>query len=144
MVQHILVAVDGSEGSRRAAYYARDLALQTGARLTLLVVIRPPSTVALPPFDAFSMTRAQPDPEHLAAARVLLDEVEAALPADKRGSLVALGQDVAETIDEEARKAGADLVVCGARGLGAAERFVLGSVSEALVRQGGRPVLVVH
>lgn len=144
MVHHILVAVDGSECSRRAAHFARDLATQTGAHLTLLVVIRPPTAVALPPFDAFSMTRPHPDPEHLAAARALIDEVEAALPEGSASSEVVLGNDTAAAIVEEARKAKADLVVVGARGIGAAERLVVGSISEAVVRTAGRPVTVVH
>ena len=36
-----------------------------------------------------------------------------------------------------------DLVVLGARGLGAIERFVLGSVSEGVLRHADRPVLIV-
>jgi nucleotide-binding universal stress UspA family protein len=37
-----------------------------------------------------------------------------------------------------------DLVVVGARGLGALERFLLGSVSETVLHHAGRPVLIVR
>lgn len=144
MVHSILVAIDGSAGSRKAATFARDLAGQTGARLVLLVAITPPSTTPLPPFDSFSMTRPSPDPEHLAAARALMDEIEASLPQGQATAQVALGPDPADTICQEAAKADVDLVVVGARGLGAAGRLLVGSVSEKVVREAGRPVLVVH
>jgi nucleotide-binding universal stress UspA family protein len=143
MVNHILVAVDGSETATRAAHYARDLAKQTGAHLTLLIVITPPSAVAVPPFDVVSITRAHPDEKHIAAARAVMDEVEAALGA-QASARVAISAKFAETICEEARKERADLLVVGARGLGAVERVVLGSVSEKVLREADRPVLVVR
>lgn len=144
MLTSILVAIDGSAGSRKAATFARDLARQTGAHLVLLVAIQPPSATPLPPFDSFSMTRPSPDPEHLAAARALMDEIEASLPKGQASAQVALGPDAADTICAEAAKAGVDLLVVGARGLGKAGRLLVGSVSEKIVREAGRPVLVVH
>ncbi|RKJ47427.1 universal stress protein, partial [Butyricicoccus sp. 1XD8-22] len=38
----------------------------------------------------------------------------------------------------------ADLIVCGATGLNAVERFLIGSVSEAIVRSAKCDVLVVR
>ncbi|MFZ5475865.1 MAG: universal stress protein [Myxococcota bacterium] len=143
MVTHILVALDGSETSTRAARFASDLARQTGARLTMLIVITPPSAVAVPPFDVWSITRAHPDGEHIALARKTMDEIEGEL-GDKAAARVALATNYAQAICEEARKEGADLIVVGARGLGAVERVVMGSVSERVLRDAGRPVLVVR
>lgn len=141
MITHILVGIDGSEGSSRAAFFARDLASQTGARLTMLVAIQPPSAVPLPPFDAFSITRAHPDPEHLAAARVVMDAIEAEL-GDQSTADVGFGAP-AETLVNKARELEVDLLVVGARGIGGAARLLLGSVSEAVLKDAGRPVLVV-
>jgi nucleotide-binding universal stress UspA family protein len=143
LVSHILVAVDGSEHARKAAYYARDLARQTGAHLTILVAVTPPSAVTIPPFDAVSITASQPDAAHLAAAQALMDELVADLGHGRAVPQVTIGPP-APTIAAEAERLGADLVVVGARGLGAAERFVLGSVSERLLRESERPVLVVR
>lgn len=138
MLTHILVAIDGSDGSRRAAYYARDLAAQTSARLTLLIAIEPPTAVTIPPFDAVSFTSSHPSPEHIAAAQTIMDEVAASLPDVHTRAVI--GHPV-PTICAEGE--GADLIVLGARGVSAAERMFLGSVSERVVREAGRPVLVV-
>jgi nucleotide-binding universal stress UspA family protein len=143
VINHILVAIDGSECSRHAAYFARDLARQTGAQLTLFVAIEPPSAVVVPPFDAVSITTAHPDPAHLAVAQKVMDEVKASLPGGRADTQVTLGHP-AETICSEAVRLGADLIVIGARGLTAAERILIGSVSEHVLRKAERPVLVVR
>ena len=41
-------------------------------------------------------------------------------------------------------KIGADLIACGSTGLNAVERFIIGSVSEAIVRNAKCDVLVVR
>ena len=43
-----------------------------------------------------------------------------------------------------AEKTVADLIVCGATGLNAVERFLIGSVSESIVRSAKCDVLVVR
>ena len=48
-----------------------------------------------------------------------------------------------EGLVEAAEEPGVELVVVGARGLGALERLVLGSVSDGVLRRVDRPVLVV-
>lgn len=143
MITHILVAIDGSEHARRAALYARDLARQTNATLTMLVAVTAPSAVALPPFDGMSMTGSNPDPEHLAAAQALMDEIIADLGHGRAIPQVSVGAVPAEIVVTEAARLGVDLIVVGARGLGAAERFLLGSMSDRVIRGANRPVLVV-
>ncbi|MDP2309639.1 MAG: universal stress protein [Pseudomonadota bacterium] len=144
MITHILVAIDGSEHSRRAAYYARDLARQTNATLTMLVAVVPPSAVTIPPFDAMSITESSPDPTHLAAAQELMDELIADLGHGRAIPQVSVGPVPAEIIVSEAARLGADLVVVGARGVSTAERLLLGSVSDRVVREADRPVLVIR
>lgn len=143
MITHILVAVDGSDGARRAAYFARDLARQTNAKLTMLVAVTPPSAVTVPPFDAVAISSSNPDPEELAVAEALMNEIIADLGHGRAVPQVTLGPPV-ETIHAEAARLNVDLVVVGARGLGRAERLLLGSVSEQVVRESDRPVLVVR
>jgi nucleotide-binding universal stress UspA family protein len=143
MVSHILVGVDGSDDSRRAALYATDLARQTGAKLTLLVVVIPPTATTFAAFDLVSMTATQPDAEHLARAQALIDSVIADLGHGRAIPSVVTGIP-RDAIPAEAAKVGADLIVVGASGAGAVERLLLGSVSESVVRNADRPVLVVR
>ena len=58
MVQHILVALDGSAPSRHAARFAFSLARQTKAQVTLLTVLPPPEVVppVLPPLTTESLS----------------------------------------------------------------------------------------
>lgn len=144
MVQHILVALDGSDSSSRAAEFARGLAQQTGARLTALVAVRPPSSFLVPGTDAVSITSSHPDAEHLAAAQRVMEALVADLGHGRALSSVVMAADAAEQILEAARADGVDLVVVGARGLGALRRALLGSVSERVVRESGVPVVVVR
>lgn len=144
MIQHLLVAVDGGEASRRAARFALDLAKQTSSRVTLLFVLEPPRLVPLGPLDSFVEIRGS-DKEHIDAAHRMLDDVASAFaPQQVRiDRLVEVGQ-AAETICEQAERLNADLIVVGARGTGAAARWLLGSVSDRVVHHAKRTVAVVR
>lgn len=143
MIRHILVAIDGSEGSKKAARFAHDLAQQTNARLTLLFVLEPPQVVPFGPLDAFAVAAPPRSPEELERVRKLLDQIAADLQNQQAQKIVEIGRP-ADTICDQASKLGADLVVVGARGLGPGGRLVLGSVSDRVVHHAGRPVTVVH
>lgn len=143
MIEHILVGVDGSEGSRKAAAQARELAERLGARLTLLLALEPIPMVSIGFADAFGLTHRQLGSEELEQMNKSLDEMAQGFPADRLEKVIDYGN-AAETICAQAEKRGADLIVVGARGLGAVGRFLLGSVSERVVRTAGRNVLVVH
>ena len=143
MVRHILVGIDGSAPSRRAAAFAHDLAQQTGARITLLLVLEPPRVLPFGPFDAFAFTGAHRSPAEVEAVRRLLDQIAADLPRAKVEKVVKLGAPAA-VLCEQAEKLGADLLVVGARGHGAGERWLLGSVSDRVMQHASCPVTVVR
>lgn len=142
MVNHILVGVDGSEGSRKAAQFAKELAAQVHARLTLLFVIEPPRVIAVGPMDSF-LEFPRSTPEEIEAAHKLLDEVVGRPPADQIDKIVDTGT-AAETIVRQAEKLKVDLVVVGARGVGPLGRWLVGSVSDRVVHHAGRSVVVVR
>ncbi len=142
MVQHLMVAVDGSEGSRKAASFGRDLANQVSARLTLLFVIEPPRALPLGPFDAL-IEIPRSTPQQIEAAHTLLDQVAKDFPAGRIQKLVEVG-DAADTICAQAEKLNVDLVVVGARGMGAVQRWFMGSVSDRVVHHATRTVVVVR
>ena len=143
MIKHILVAIDGSESSRKAARFAHDLAQQTGSRISLLFVLEPPRMLALGFLDSELISGAQRSPEELEAVRRMLDEVASDLPKAQVEKVVEIGRP-ADTIVEQADKLGADHIVIGARGLNPGGKWLLGSVSDRVVQQAGRPVTVVH
>lgn len=130
----ILVATDFSVEANHALHVARQLALHTGAALTLLHVVEPPSATA--PITA----------EALAAAREQIAELRLSTLAAEPGMTV---RTIIETgnadncIRAVAATQGADLVVVGTQNHGVVKRLVLGTHTERLVRLASRPVLAV-
>jgi nucleotide-binding universal stress UspA family protein len=143
MVRHVMVAVDGSENSRKAAAFGRELARDVGGRLTLLYVLEPPPVVVVGFPEVYGMTNRQPTQEELDAVRKMLDEVAGELPADRVEKVIEYGV-AAQTILDQCESRKADLLVIGARGLGPMGRWLLGSVSDRVVHHSRCPVTVVH
>lgn len=143
MIQHVLVALDGSAGSHRAADFARRL-LGPEGQLTVVVAVEPPTAAPIvAPFESVAITRSHPSPEQLAAAERVIAELRSGLGAGRVHTRVEVGHP-ADTICRLADEVGAELIVVGARGLGAAERLLLGSVSDAVLRKASQPVTVVR
>jgi nucleotide-binding universal stress UspA family protein len=136
-MMRVLFATDGSEGAKAAAEWLQHLPLPADRPVMVVTVIDPPLLPALP--DIAGGIRAK----LVADARRLADET--ALGLSKAGHTatgrVAEG-DPREEIVEAAKTFGADLVVLGARGLGAMEGLLLGSVSLAVARRAPCPVLI--
>jgi nucleotide-binding universal stress UspA family protein len=135
-MKHILVAVDGSPGSRAAVTEAVELAHETGADVTFLAVRHRIALLGRPYYQR--KLSAQ-----LAKLRPALEE--AVVAAEARGvdaDFDLLEGDAVEEILRAAIHRDADLVVVGSRGLGPVAGAVLGSVSKALVELSPTPVLV--
>ncbi|HZS13960.1 MAG TPA: universal stress protein [Candidatus Dormibacteraeota bacterium] len=137
LARRILLAGDGSDDANAAARAAADLARLACADLHVVHVWQP-SLVPLPgeAGETAAQERAQSILERM------LDAVRA------RGAHVAVGHlrsgRAADEILACAEEIDADLVVVGSRGLGALQRTVVGSVSEAVVHHSTRPVLVLR
>jgi len=140
-MKRILVAIDGSEPSLKAARMAADIALRFGSKLTLVHVV---PKLLLPP-DVYGLTIAEVEKEHRAYADRLLERALATLeePGLDVSTAVLYGSP-AEAIAEEGAAADVGMIVAGSRGLGAVARMFLGSVSDRLVHISSKPVLVVH
>jgi nucleotide-binding universal stress UspA family protein len=137
----ILIATDGSPEAREAVQYGLELAEAEHATATLLQVI--------PPVDWTQLDRGaviRPIPEEIEKRRgVALDE--AAVLAAEHGVKVrfeVVAGLPAEEIVAYADNHDIDLTVVGSRGRGAVASAVLGSVSQAVVHESRRPVLVVR
>jgi nucleotide-binding universal stress UspA family protein len=122
-LSEILFPTDFSPASEAAGRIAREMALQTGARLHVVHVVPPITDPSLP---AESLTRA---------ARTLGDglRVESALLSGLAG----------RNIVDYAREKGIDLIVVGTHGRTGISHAILGSVAETVVRLAPCLVLTV-
>ena len=145
----VVLAVDGSPHSRRAAAFAARLAPRAGGRAIVVSVVepvRPPSMALLPASVRRQLAGAAAELERarLNAARRW---AEAAVRTMEKGgwraqASVRTGVPLAELL-EAVVEARADLLVLGARGTGGLARFLLGSVADGALRLAPVPVLVV-
>ena len=134
----VLLATDGSNDANTATEWLKGLPLPANTTVLILTVAALPS----PPTDDVMMkdlrdTILQDAHRVSGETRRLLEsrwpEAEARVTEG----------DPREEIIKAAEEWGADLVVVGARGLGAIKGFLLGSVSHAVARHAPCPVLVV-
>jgi universal stress protein A len=139
-VERILVGIDGSDGSRRAAGFAREMARAFHARLTLLHVIEPVPSNLL----------GAPDPrqsEHYARqmnqARAFLDELAHELQLGDSEQVIEMGR-AGDVICREADERNVDLIVVGWQGHRPGARLIAGSVGAHVVAAANRSVTVVH
>jgi nucleotide-binding universal stress UspA family protein len=139
----VLVAVDGSEHAERAAQVVARLLAGRRPEVELLVVL----SFELDPYTLLGEP-LEDTPERQRAER---HAVETATSAPRR-ILAAVGARVevrhrfgnpADEILAEAQEREPDLIVVGRRGLSAPGRWLLGSVSDRVVRHADAPVLVV-
>jgi nucleotide-binding universal stress UspA family protein len=134
----VLVATDGSEGSKAATEWLGAFPLPHGSEILVLAVANLPTAVlAIPPVSAY-------DQAVVDAARGTAEDARARLatrwPATEAR---VVDGDPRILITQHAEEWHADLIVVGARGLGAVSGFLLGSVSSAVVHHAHCPVLVV-
>ncbi|SFM08426.1 Nucleotide-binding universal stress protein, UspA family [Gracilibacillus orientalis] len=139
----ILVAVDGSDASELAFKKAVDIVLRNDAKMFLAHVIdtRTITTVAPEVYDQTLAARSEN------YAQTLLDEYTD--KANKKGitnitTHVEIGSPKIKIPKDLSKKFEADLIICGATGMNAVERFLIGSVSESVTRYASCDVLVVR
>ncbi len=141
MIKHLLVAIDGSAQSRNAARFGISLAAQTGAEVTLLCVLELPAVIPLGPVSSYLMVSPAITEAEVAHAAAMLEEVAAENSAVKVTPRVETGH-VSDVICDVAAHLNVDVIVMGARGLGAAKRLVLGSISDQVAHHAHVPVLI--
>ncbi|MDX8046712.1 universal stress protein [Gracilibacillus sp. S3-1-1] len=139
----VLVAVDGSDASELAFKKAVEVVLRNNAKMLLAHVIdtRTITTVAPEVYDQSLANRSEN------YAQALLDEYKQ--KAHDRGitnvtTHVEIGSPKIKIPKDLAKNFEADLIICGATGLNAVERFLIGSVSESITRYAKCDVLIVR
>jgi nucleotide-binding universal stress UspA family protein len=143
MISHyrlIIVPVDGSESSARAAAFAADLARATDSAIQLLHVHSPTSNeitgMAHLPRDRIEEIGRETATAAFAKARSAIDPE--GLTIEEK---VVWGEPRQEIVS--AAEANDALIVMGRRGLGKMQQLILGSVSDAVLRTAQRPVALV-
>jgi nucleotide-binding universal stress UspA family protein len=149
MYKKILLPTDGSEYAEKAAEHAIWIASRSGAEIIVLNVIETSSLVGLPAEDLIVRIKemlkeegrrslekisemvTESEKEHIEEKNIKISlKTEEGSPADS----------ILKTVDKE----GVDLVVMGTSGKHGLDRFLLGSVTEKVVRSANCPVLAVH
>jgi nucleotide-binding universal stress UspA family protein len=134
-----MLATDLSAASDAATTAALDLAATFGARLLAVSVIEPGSLRLAGGRFLARVDQVRSEREHVAQALVARGR-SAGVAVD---FLVWEG-DAGESIIEAAMAESADLIVVGSHGRGTVGRFLIGSVSDHVVRHAPCPVLVVR
>ncbi len=137
MLKTILVAFDGSDQSRNAFDLGLEIAERFQTKLLIVGVIRLPEPAISIEVDAM-----------LDSGKAHFEEEFQRLKLKANGRGVELETSIlighpAEQIVREAEDTHADLIIMGRRGLTRATRWILGSVSERVMRYAHCPVTVV-
>lgn len=137
----ILIATDGSEASEKAADFGIETLKFEGAKVYAVYVIDTASYGSVP-MDEKKLKRIEQLEEmgRKATSYVERKAKDAGMEAE---SIVLQGNPAEEIVDfaEEQR---VDMIVVGSLGKSGIKRFMLGSVSEKVVRRAKIPVLVVR
>jgi nucleotide-binding universal stress UspA family protein len=138
---HILVAIDGSKESEWALEKSIEIAKRNDAKLLLAHVIDTRSFLLIDSYDPDIAERANK------LATDMLEKYQT--QAIKAGVThvhyeMEYGSPKVKIPKEIAKKHDIDLIVCGATGMNAVERFLIGSVSEHITRYSPCDVLIVR
>jgi nucleotide-binding universal stress UspA family protein len=147
MYDRILVPTDGSEAAATAVDHALDLAGEIDSAVHVVIAV---------PFEAVStgawgdVTGASAEAAAIRernrseATRTVEAVAERARKADVDVETAVLDGRPGDVVLNYADEHDCDLVVMGTHGRTGVERYVLGSVTERVVRLADRPVLTVH
>jgi nucleotide-binding universal stress UspA family protein len=139
--QNILVAIDGSIEAERAFKKAIEIAIRNNAKILLVHVIDTRSFAAIEAVDRIIIERTDQYAEEL-LQKYQKQAVDAGVTQVQYQ--VHYGSPKIKIPKDIAKKQNIDLILCGATGMNAFERFLIGSVSEHIIRYAPCDVLVIR
>ncbi|MDP4085975.1 MAG: universal stress protein [Bacillota bacterium] len=139
--QNILVAIDGSKEAEWALKKGIEIAKRNHAKLLLVHVIDTRTFATADSFDRLIAEKADQFAEEM-----LKDFQEQAVQAGVEDVQyeIHFGSPKITIPKDIAKKHNIDLIICGATGMNAVERFLIGSVSEHITRYAPCDVLIVR
>ena len=139
--KNILIAVDGSHEAEWAFNKAVEVAKRNDAQLTVVNVIDSRTYSSYEVYDAQFTEKSKNFSEDLLQG---YKEVATNAGVTQVTTRLEFGSPKAIIPKKLATELGIDLIMCGTSGLNAVERFIVGSVSEFIVRHSPCDVLVVR
>ena len=137
-MKRIVIGIEGSPDSMRAAEVGLELGRGLGASVTFVCARIPPTPLLDVPFSQNDL-----EAEIAHAREVVGEAMSKAAAAAVTADYEILDGAAADAILRVAESHDADLIVVGSRGLGTVQSAIFGSVSKELVTHARRPVLVV-
>jgi nucleotide-binding universal stress UspA family protein len=138
-IETILLATDGSPASESASDEAIDLAVQVEARLLVMSVLGPSSR----PSETSADTAGPADSRDSLTSKAQAI-VQRAKASGADATFLVWDGEAGEAIVAAADSENADLIVVGSHGRSGVSRFLIGSVSDFVVRHAHCPVMVVR
>ena len=141
MYDHVIMPTDGSEAARESAEHGIRQAAAHGAQLVFLAVVELSGTAA---------PEARDDDDDAVSERREARREEVTSLVEKAESAGVEAEGVVETgvpsrvITEQAATRGADLVVMSTNARSGVGRFLYGSITEQVIRDGETPVLAIQ
>jgi nucleotide-binding universal stress UspA family protein len=144
-LRQVVVGIDGSESAARAVDWLQQFPLPDRCQVHFVTL--------MPFLEGLSPTRKLQWPAQFRAlyqeqyeeARQQLEAMAASWPVAGQPGVAALRSgDPADGLLRYADEQQADLIVLGSRGMGAIERFLLGSTSEKVLRHSQASTLIVR
>ena len=149
MYKKILLPTDGSDYANKAAEHAIWIASLNGAELVVLNVIETSSLVGLPAEDLIVRIKEMLKEEGRKSLEKIFQiykesKIEDECHKDVKLTTMTEEGSPSDIIIKKIKEEGIDLVIMGTSGKHGLDRFLLGSVTENVVRSAPCPVLVVH
>ena len=137
-IETILLATDGSPASEAASDEAIDLAVQVEARLLVVSVL---GTSSRPTASTDAASPADSRDSLTSNAQAIVQRAKA---SGANATFLVWDGDAGEAIVGAADSENVDLIVVGSHGRSGVSRFLIGSVSDYVVRHAHCPVMVVR
>jgi nucleotide-binding universal stress UspA family protein len=142
-ISKVLVGIDGSNHSLRAAEYAMEISIKYMAKLIAVTVAYLPAKSRVSQLEAIEVGAGLSEMEKAKTWFESFTQRARQNKIELRTELVNSQRPVDYVILEYAEKEGIDLIVIGTRGRTGLSKIVLGSVASGIISYSHSPVLVV-